>query len=383
MAAGTLPLTLGEILDRTVQIYRRNFLLFLGISILPSALYVSVSGGLGLYYTSRLGGLQHGAAPTPTDMLTVVAAAAVFLFIGMPLLIGVSAASLGALNFAAMWTDRGETASIRNAYAQAFQRFWRYVGIFFLQMLFAFVIPGAAVSVLVFVAAIIGAIASRGGGGPVLAILVGLFMLLVFFVTIAICFWIWIRFCLAFPASAVENKKAWPSLQRSAQLSKGTRGRIFVMYLLVVILTLVAYYALTLPIDIVLKLTMYKSMAALALLTKPPIVLQIVNLVINCLERAFVLPIYSIALVLFYNDQRTRMEGYDIEQLMDRAGWSALPAAPPVFAASPAAPPEPHLLPPASFAPAETPQNLPDPPENLFHHPQSDPANPHPEGTGA
>jgi membrane-anchored glycerophosphoryl diester phosphodiesterase (GDPDase) len=380
MAAGTLPLTLGEILDRTVQIYRRNFLLFLGISILPSAIYVSISGGLGLYYSSRLGGVQAGVAPTPTDMLTVATAAVVFLLIGMPLLIGVSAASLGALNFAAVWTDRGETATIRNAYAQGLRRFWRYVGILFLQILFAFIIPAAALSVLVFAAAIIAALTSRGGGGPALAVVVGLFMLLVFFATMAVCFWIWLRFCLAFPASAVENKKAWPSLQRSAQLSKGTRGRIFVMYLLVVILTLVAYYALTLPIDIVLKLTMYKSMAAIALLTKPPIVLQIVNLVINCLERAFVLPIYSIALVLFYNDQRTRMEGYDIEQLMDRAGWSALPAAPPVFASSPAEPPPAYFPPPASFIPVDPP---PDPPANPFHDPRTDPANPNPEGTGA
>jgi hypothetical protein len=381
MAAGTLPLTLGEILDRTVQIYRRNFLLFLGISILPSAIYVSISGGLGLYYTSRIGSVQPGAAPTTTDMLTVFAAAAVFLLIGMPLLIGVSAASLSALNFAAVWTDRGEAASIRSAYAQAFRRFWSYVGIVFLQILFAFVLPGVAATVLVFGAAILAAIVAKTGGGPAVAILAGLFMLLAFVLTASACMWIWIRFCLAFPASAVENKKAWPSLQRSAQLSKGTRGRIFVMYLLVVILTLVAYYALTLPIDIVLKLTLYKSMAAIALLTKPPIVLQMINLVINCLERAFVLPIYSIALVLFYNDQRTRMEGYDIEQLMDRAGWSALPAAPPVFAAPPAAPA--YIQPPAAFTPVETPHTLPDPPENLFHDPQSDPANPHPEGTGA
>ena len=351
MAASTRPLTLGEILDRTVQIYRRNFALFLGVSILPSALYVGITGSLSLYYTSRLPGVQPATPPSTEAILTVVIAAAAFFLVGVPLLLGVSAASLGALNFAAISTDRGDLATIRGSYAQSFRRFWRYVGIVSLQVLFAGIIPGVAVSVIVFLGAIVTALSSRAGGGPAMALLLGLFMFLLFVAAIVLCVWIWLRFCLAFPASAVEDKKPWPSLQRSAQLTKGTRGRIFVMYLLVFILTIVAYYALTLPIDIILKLTLYKSMAALAIITKPPIVLQIVNLVVSCLERAFTLPIYAISLVLFYNDQRTRMEGYDIEQLMDRAGWSSVPPVPLVFAPAPT-PPEP---PSPGFATTELP----------------------------
>jgi hypothetical protein len=135
---------------------------------------------------------------------------------------------------------------------------------------------------------------------------------------------IWIRFCLAFPASVTEQIKAWPSLKRSNLLSKGTRGRIFIMYLLVAILTMVVYYALTAPIDIVLKLTVYRSITGLALISHPPLAMQVANLLISFLERAFVMPIYAIALLLFYNDQRMRIEGYDIELLMDQAGWSEL-----------------------------------------------------------
>jgi len=67
-----------------------------------------------------------------------------------------------------------------------------------------------------------------------------------------------------------------------------------------------------------------------------PLAMQIVNLFISFLERAFVIPIYAIALLLFYNDQRMRQEGYDIELLMDQAGWSDLtPPAPPAFVVSP------------------------------------------------
>jgi hypothetical protein len=34
-------------------------------------------------------------------------------------------------------------------------------------------------------------------------------------------------------------------------------------------------------------------------------------------------PIYPIAITLFYYDQRIRLEGYDIERMMDAAGMNA------------------------------------------------------------
>jgi hypothetical protein len=370
MAATTRPLTLGEILDRTVQLYRRNFPLFFGISILPAALYVAISGSLSLYYTSRLPALQHASPQTSgAAILVIVLVAALFLLVGVPILLGISAVSFSALNFAAIGVNRGELATIRGSYRRSFQHFWRFVGIICLQALLAGVVPGVAVGIVIFLGAIVTALASRTGGGPALAILLGLFMFVLVLAAFVLCVWIWIRYCLAFPASVVEEKKPWPSMQRSAQLTKGTRGRIFVMYLLVFILTIVAGYALILPIDILLKLTMYKSMAALALLTKPPIVLQIVNLIVSCLERAFTLPIYAIALLLFYNDQRTRIEGYDIEQLMEQAGWSELPTTPLIVAPPPT--PSPSLAAPAALAESEPP----------FESPASEP--PHPEGSGA
>jgi hypothetical protein len=372
MAATTRPLTLGEILDRTVQLYRRNFPLFFGISVLPAALYVAISGSLSLYYTSKLPALQHTSPQTSgSAVLVIVLVAILFLLIGVPVLLGISAVSFSALNFAAIGINRGEPATIRSSYGRSFQHFWRFVGIICLQALLAGVVPGVAVGVLIFLGAIVTALATRSGGGPVLAILLGLFMFVLVLAAFVVCVWIWIRYCLAFPASAVEDEKPWPSMQRSAQLTKGTRGRIFVMYLMVLLLTIVAGYALILPIDIILKLTMYKSMAALALFTRPPIVLQIVNLVISCLERAFTLPIYAIALLLFYNDQRTRIEGYDIEQLMEQAGWSELPPAPLIVAPPSIAPQYPAE--PATFAePASN--------EPALESPAGEP--PHPEGAG-
>ena len=42
------PSTLGEILDRTAQLYRSRFLLFLGISIIPTGVIVVLACLVGL-----------------------------------------------------------------------------------------------------------------------------------------------------------------------------------------------------------------------------------------------------------------------------------------------------------------------------------------------
>ena len=71
MAASTRPLTLGEILDRTVQLYRRSFLLFAGISFLPSALYVLVAGGASIYFSSQVQFVPQATPPNLQAMLAL------------------------------------------------------------------------------------------------------------------------------------------------------------------------------------------------------------------------------------------------------------------------------------------------------------------------
>ncbi len=55
------PSTLGEILDRTVQLYRSNFLLYLGISLVPTAVVIIPACGVVLFL-AWLGSLGGGLA---------------------------------------------------------------------------------------------------------------------------------------------------------------------------------------------------------------------------------------------------------------------------------------------------------------------------------
>jgi hypothetical protein len=390
MAATTPPLSLGEILDRTVQLYRRNFLLLLGISFLPAAIDVLITGSGSIFLTSQAPQLQ--TSPSVQAFFTFFGAIAGFLLIGLPLLVAIFSVALSALNLTAFQRSHGVEVTIREAYAYAFRHLWRYLGIFALQLLFAAVIPSAVFAGIVFIGAMLSALVATSGAGPAFAILAGILAVVLVIALIVAAISIWLRFCLAFPVCVTEQTRVWPSLQRSNRLTKGSRGRIFVMYLLVFILTMVAFYALDLPVQILLKLTVFKSTEMMALLSKPPLLLQVVNLFISFLERSFVMPIYAIALVLFYNDQRTRQEGYDIELLMAQAGLFNVP---PPIPAQPIPSPEPFAEPTTEFTasftavPAsESPDSPPAPAKEPFtlleplpaaDHEIAPPARPHDE----
>jgi hypothetical protein len=338
MAAGIRPLSLGEILDRTVQLYRRNFLLLAGISTPPAVVMVAITGAAGIYFSSRvltlagtgqIGVAGPGAPFNPQQMLVLGLAAVAFVFVGLPLLLGVFSIAFAALNFAASQVHRGESATIRASYGYAFRHFWRHVGILFLQSLLAWVAPYFALTTVIIVGAIVAALVARSGAGNIIAPLFVVLTVVVLIAWLVVSVLVWLRFSLAYPASVAEGLSSWPSLKRSGQLSQGSRGRIFVMFLLVLILTVVLSLTLAIPLDIVLALASPRhapgTPASFALLS----FIQMGNLAVSFLVRVFVMPIYAIALVLFYIDQRTRMEGYDIEQLMIQAGWAELPLAPP------------------------------------------------------
>jgi hypothetical protein len=346
MAASTRPLTLGEILDRTVQLYRSNFLLLAGIAAPAAGLIVLISGTVVLFFSSKVFALAQAGqagqtAPVPfsgQDMLVLGLVITLFVLVGIPLMLGLFSMALAALNYAAFHLNRGETVTIRASYGYAFRHFWRHVGILFLQSLLAGIVPYFAFTVIVVIGTILGALLSRSGAGNVLAPLLIVLLVVLAIAMVVACVLLWLRFSLAYSVSVAEDQKAWPSLKRSNRLSTGTRGRIFVMFLLIFVLNIIASLALAIPLDIVIALSMHKSVSGGQLPSTLLTAIQVANLGAGFLVRIFVMPIYATALVLFYVDQRTRMEGYDIEQLMAQAGWSQLPPPPSPLTAHPYTP---------------------------------------------
>ena len=162
------------------------------------------------------------------------------------------------------------------------------------------------------------------GGGA----LIGLATFLAVVALVAYFAWMLLRLSLAFPACVIEQIPATRALKRSSTLSMGTKGRIFLLYVLVGVLNWILSMGVTVPLTIAVSLLPGANNPKLS--STAEVVLFIVIYGAAFAIQALTRPIYGIALTLFYYDQRIRQEGFDIEWMMQRAGMVTIaPIQPP------------------------------------------------------
>jgi hypothetical protein len=157
--------------------------------------------------------------------------------------------------------------------------------------------------------------------------LLGLAAILLLAGLVGYAIWTLLRLSLAFPTCVVEQTGAWAALKRSSVLSNGTKGRIFLLYLLGVALTWLLSMGVTLPLMIILFLIPGMNSPQRAQTAGMAMIFIMYSAVFAI--QTLIKPVYGIALVLFYYDQRIRREGFDIEWLMRQAGMAPEPAATP------------------------------------------------------
>jgi len=311
------PMTLGEILDRTAQLYRTNFVLFAGIA----AVYAGVLLVLNL--------LQIGLAELLTKLgrtheLPWVTLA--FVIVIMPLIFICAGAAIAANNRAVAWVNLGKPATIRGAYLSILPHLGRYLWLMTIIafiIYIPFVVLFSAYSVFLYAYARPRGLFITGSthSDPQAAIVLGLVSLgffLLAFVAIAYAVFMALRYSLSLPASVLEDLKARKAIRRSIDLSKGSRGRIFVLGLLISFIQ-VGLVAVTQVIFIVAAFKQHGHLAAWV---------QILQQIVGFFTNSFIGPMYATGLTLFYYDQRVRKEGYDIEWMMEAAGMTPPPIAP-------------------------------------------------------
>ena len=121
-----------------------------------------------------------------------------------------------------------------------------------------------------------------------------------------------LRYSLAIPSSVIEDLKARKAIRRSIELSKGSRGRIFVLLMLILVLEL-GLVTITQLFFVVAMFAAAKHRAEI------PVWMQIAQQIVGFLTNTFIGPMYATGLTLFYYDQRIRKEGFDIEWMMAAA----------------------------------------------------------------
>ncbi|MGD0098455.1 MAG: hypothetical protein ABSB60_18380 [Terracidiphilus sp.] len=332
------PSSLGEILDRTAQLYRSRFLVFLGISIFPTGVALALVCAVGLIAAWWN---EAGARSVSTAMgyaLVGLFAIGVTL-VALPLLLAVSGLASAAMSHAVSTIHLGGGTTIRDAYKVVRRRGWRYIWLYLLEGLLVWVAPVVVWIGLVMLVAAVAAVA-RAGAGADAGVLAGALSVVVVVALAGYGVWMLLQLSLGFPACVVEQIRAWQAVRRSFALSQGTKGRIFVLYVLGAVLGWILSMAVVFPLTIVVALIPGMNNPQHAQTLGIAVLLIIYGA--SFAVQSFVKPVYGIALVLFYYDQRIRKEGFDIEWLMQRAGMA------PAGGVEPLAPEPAPWLPPAA-----------------------------------
>jgi len=290
------PMSTSEILDRTFNLYRNNFLLFAGIPILPPALKVildvlqllsnpmtpSPNGTIGI---GSRGGELTGAQVGGGLLLLLV-----YLF-------GAIMAS-SATVYAVSMVYLGKPVTIGGSYSGIWPRIGRLIGLF---LMIVIIMVGLGLVVIGIPLLIFRSV--RSPELILVIILVGLPLLLHLYVCLS----------LAPAVCIVENAGVIQSLNRSMALTRGTRGRIWLVFLLTFVIQMALGFAIGIPVGIVSVTT-----HSIALTTT-------LVLISNFFVSTLVAPILTIPLVLMYYDQRVRKEAFDLQLMMEALG-QPLPA---------------------------------------------------------
>ena len=298
------PLSTGEILDRTFQVYRSRFLLFAGLALLPAAVSV-VTNALRLAYAAHQDVHIHTGAALYRVQIFSVLLSLISGLISM-VLYGITQA---ATTWAVSAVYLGEAASIRAAYGAAFKHWFRYTVIVLRQVWTFLWLPFA----LFMAAAIIGVLSKRQ---PDLRWLTVLLVVLGCF-SMIYAVWAYIRVSLAVPTAVVEALKTNAAVRRSKQLLASRKGRIFLLLLL-----LGALYMVVGLVESPFLILAVRMRGAQAFVT------QAINLSVSFVAGTLIAPVGAIAVCLFYFDERVRREGFDIEWMMGKLAPAAAAGGP-------------------------------------------------------
>jgi hypothetical protein len=299
------PMSTGDILDRTVRLYRRHFLHTLGIVGLPYLLIIPIGA---------LVGSTLWIARSPQALLNP-GLIAVFVLI-IVALIWLSFMSMGALARSISERFLGGKPTVWGTYRVVLRRTFSLIWAYFLTFLL--------LGVVGFFAALVFGIATQGG------ILLAVPLVVPFAVVGLIALF---RLLLVTQVIVIEDVGGFEGLQRSWTLMRGNFWRALLIFLFVAVVAIVLSVLLNIPGSVLQTLI-------------PGPVGIILNQVVSQLSQILLTPVAGIALTLLYYDSRIRKEAFDLEMMAKNLGVSPGPSAPSRISA-PTRPAPPHSTVPA------------------------------------
>jgi hypothetical protein len=270
------PLSLGELLDRMFFLYRRHFMLFVGIAAIPYSFFFVINLATALVplfaRSMASGPLQTGSLVAMGigggifALLVVIAGAVAFLF------------SVGATVYAVSEIYTGRQTSIRESLRRVRGKTGIIFGVLFLS---------------------------------------GLIMMAGFIALIIPGIYLMCRICVATPAALLEDIGASDSIRRSFDLTRDFAGRAFMIYML--------YFAMAWGVVAVFQAPFMFLLLLTAKQMQYRVLLTVLAQIGNFIGSVLVAPVSTIGFALFYYDLRVRKEAFDLQMMMQAIGADPMP----------------------------------------------------------
>ena len=247
------PLGAGDLIDRTVRLYRRHFLALLRASAPP--VLVSAAGGV-LWMLGVRGISSTGSGAGLAFYFLLAAFAALLVAVGQLLNLVVMGGASRALVRHLLWN---EAVTARSIYGAARARFWALLGAALAVTVCVAFAAGAGLVVwyLLLVVLVVGVVVggvAAGGAGPSAALLWAgaalgaAWVLAASFLALWLFFWLAGRVAYVPQVLLVEGRGVFAAVARSAELARGNTRRLMAMFVFTTFATYSALMLLLIPL---------------------------------------------------------------------------------------------------------------------------------------
>jgi hypothetical protein len=292
-------MAVGEWLDATFTMYRRNFVLIASISAVVQIPYALLTWllfeitGVATFVRSPFASIgTQTITPAQEQQLLNTALGVLAVSLGLVLVSLLVVVPLGEAATTRAVSDRylDRSSSLLGAYRAA----WGRLGALITMILLLIGAYVGSLGVLILLVVLLS-VAGAGALGALLAIVAAIAI-------IPALLFVYVRTVVAVPAIVLERASGWHGLQRSWSLTGGrfwaTFGRVAILWVIAAIISSVVAAIFELPGGALFPSNSF-----------------VFDQVASAIAAVFVGPITYIGVTLLYYDIRIRKEGFDIEML--------------------------------------------------------------------
>ncbi|HYX42230.1 MAG TPA: hypothetical protein VE821_11055 [Pyrinomonadaceae bacterium] len=308
------PLGAGDLIDRTIRLYRQHFL-----TLIRTAAPPVVASAIGaVLFTISWRGIGVTESSGRLALYVVGVTLGWVLSVSGPffLLIILGGASRNLVAHL-LWQ---EPVSARTIYRNVRTRFWGLFGAMLVTAVCAALVGSIIFIILLFALGLTFSLFSvvmvSGGGSEALSILIILLTLLCALLALLCFFWVMGHLAYVPQVMMIEGRKVFDAISRSISLARGNARRLLAMFLFTTFATYSALMLLLIPLG------WYGYLHGINPFTLSqaewPVWYAIGYQVVGQVASILLMPVWMLGLSLLYVDERVRHEGYDIELLAAR-----------------------------------------------------------------